>query len=59
MISSIGEKFPYQNFTFRLEVKEGKDNKVCWFECQEHVNRFLDRHKLKKKDYTLTIKSND
>jgi hypothetical protein len=59
MISSVGEKFPYQNFIFRLEVKEGKDNKVCWFECQEHVSRFLNRHKLKKKDYTLTIKSND
>jgi hypothetical protein len=59
MISSVGEKFPHSNFRFRLELKEGKDNRVCWFECQEHVDRFLNRHKLKKKDYTLIIKSND
>lgn len=56
MVISTGEKFPYPNFSFRLELKEGKENRICWFECQEHVNRYLTRHKLKKKDYILTIK---
>lgn len=52
------EKFPYPNFAFRIDMKEGKDNRVCWFECEEHVDRFVKRHKLKKKDYTLTINEN-
>lgn len=56
MSTSTTEKFPYEHFTFRLELKEGKDNRVCWFECQDHVDRYLSRHKLKKKDYVLMIK---
>jgi len=59
MVISTGEKFPYSTFPFRLELKEGKDKRVCWFECQEHVDRYLKRHNLKKKDYTLEIKKND
>ena len=50
------EKFPYSTFPYRLELKDGKDKRVCWFECQEHVDRFLKRQNLKKKDYTLEVK---
>jgi hypothetical protein len=50
------EKFPYSSFIFRLDLKEGKDIRVCWFECREHVDKFIKRHKLKSKEYTLTIK---
>ncbi len=56
MVISTSEKFPYSTFPFRLELTEGKDKRVCWFECQEHVDRFLKRHQLKRKDYTLTVK---
>ena len=56
MVISTSEQFPYPSFPYRLELKEGKDKRLCWFECEEHVDRFLKRHKLKKKDYTLTIK---
>jgi len=59
MVISTSEKFPYSGFPFRLELKEDKEKKVHWFECQEHVDRFLKRHQLKKKDYTLIIKSDD
>ena len=59
MVISATEKFPYSTFPFRLELVDGKDKRVCWYECQEHVDRFLKRHQLKKKDYTLTIKSDD
>jgi hypothetical protein len=59
MITSVGEKFPYPTFAYRLELKEGKEKRICWFECQEHVDRFLKRQQLKKKDYELIIKSND
>ena len=53
---TTSEKFPYPNFPYRFELKEGKDKRVCWFECQEHVDRFLKRQNLKKKDYTLEVK---
>lgn len=59
MVISTNEKFPYSTFPYRLELKEGKENRVCWFECQEHVDRFLKRQQLKKNSYTLTIKPND
>jgi hypothetical protein len=59
MVISTTEKFPYSTFSFRLDLKEGKENRVCWFECQAHVDKFIKKHNLKKKDYTLTIKSND
>jgi len=47
------EKFPYTDFPFRLEYKEEKTNKICWFECEEHLQKHLDRYKLKKKDITV------
>jgi hypothetical protein len=56
---STNDKFPYSTFLYRLELKDGKDKRICWFECQEHVDRFLKRQNLKKKDYILEIKEND
>jgi len=47
------EKFPYIDFPFRLEYKEEKTNKICWFECQEHLDKYVERYKLKKKDITV------
>lgn len=51
------EKFPYIDFPFRLEYKEEKTNKICWFECQEHLDKYVERYKLKKKD--ITVESRD
>jgi hypothetical protein len=59
MVISTSEKFPYSNFIYRLELKDGKENRVCWFEYQEHVDRYLKRHNLKKNQYDLDIKPND
>lgn len=53
------EKFPYETFTFRLDLIDGKEKRVCWFECQDHVDKFVKRHKLNKKNYTLSIKGSD
>ena len=51
------EKFPYQNFPIRLEYKEIKDKKLCFFECEEHLKKYVDRHKLKLKDLTIQYNS--
>ena len=52
MIST--ELFPYDKFGFRLEFGEGKNSTICWFECQEHLDKYLERYKLDSK----TIKIN-
>lgn len=46
-------KFPYSMFPVRLEHKDGTDNKICWFQCQEHAQKYIDRSSLKKNQYTL------
>lgn len=46
-------KFPYSMFPFRLEHKDGKDNKICWFQSEDHANKYITRAKLKPKEYTL------
>ena len=43
--------FPYDTFGFRLEHKD--DGKVCWFSCQEHLDKYIERHKLKLKEVKL------
>jgi hypothetical protein len=47
MIST--ELFPYDKFGFRLEFGEGKNTTICWFECQEHLDKHLERYKLDKR----------
>ena len=52
MIST--DLFPYEKFAFRLEFGEKKNTTICWFECQEHLDKYLERYKLDKR----TIKIN-
>jgi hypothetical protein len=44
--------FPYEKFAFRLEFGEKKNTTICWFECEEHLQKYLSRYKLDK----ITIK---
>jgi hypothetical protein len=39
--------FPYETFGFRLEHKD--DGKVCWFSCQEHLDKYIQRSQLNSK----------
>lgn len=45
------DKFPYETFPYRLEHQEQKGKKVCWFSHESHVHKYIERHKLNKKDY--------
>lgn len=54
------EKFPYETMPWRLEHIDGTavgkkkaPTKVCYFHCEENALKYIERHKLKKKDYTL------
>ena len=53
-------QFPYETFPWRLEVNKDCHNikgialTVCHFECEEHLQKYLDRYKLKPKDYKVS-----
>jgi hypothetical protein len=47
MIST--DLFPYENYGYRLEFGEKKNTTICWFECQEHLDKYLERYKLDKR----------
>lgn len=38
--------FPHSNFGYRLEFKDNKDKKICWFCHPSHVTKYLDRYKI-------------
>ena len=42
--------FPYETFPWRLEFS----GVVCHFECEEHLQKYLDRYKLKPKEYKVS-----
>jgi hypothetical protein len=53
------QEFPYEQFPFKLIHKEGKDlkdTKTCYFQFQEHADKYIERSKFKLKDYQLFIK---
>ncbi len=59
MIKPIKEDFPHFGFPVKIVHKDGKDlkdTKTCYFQCEAHAKKYIERAKLKKKDYTMSIK---
>ena len=44
--------FPLESFPYRLELKD----RTAWFMCQEHMDKEIERYKLKPKDYKKSCK---
>ena len=57
MIST--EPFPYDNFGFRLEFGEKKNTTVCFFECQEHLDKYLERYRLDKRTIKIDYRDGE
>jgi len=55
MIST--ELFPYENHPYRLEFGDKKNLTICWFECEEHLNKYIVRYKLDKKNIKIDYKN--
>ena len=51
--------FPYENFGYRLEFGEKKNVTICWFECQEHLDKYLERYKLDKRTIKLDYRDGE
>jgi hypothetical protein len=41
-------------FPLTLKFMEGKEEKVCYFQCQEHLDKYLIRSGLKPKEYKVS-----
>ena len=51
--------FPYEKFGFRLEFGEKKNTTICWFECQEHLDKYLERYKLDKRTIKIDYRDGE
>jgi hypothetical protein len=38
--------FPHSNFGYRVEHKDGNDNKICWFCHHTHVAKYFEKYKI-------------
>ena len=47
------ELFPYETFPIRIEFGEKKNTTICHFQCQEHLDKYLERYKLDKRTIKL------
>ena len=44
--------FPWESFPYRLELKD----RTAWVMCQEHMDKEIERYKLRPKDYKKSCK---
>jgi hypothetical protein len=44
----------HENFPLTLEHLNDKDKRVCYFQCKEHLNSYIKKSKLNKKQYKLS-----
>lgn len=54
--TATNETFPYDQFPYKLIHVEGKDKKTCYFQCQNHLDKYLARCKFNSKDYEIFVK---
>lgn len=53
--TTIHSQFPYPSFPYRLEFGQKKNVTICYFSCKEHLDSYLKRYKLKKKDVKIEV----
>ena len=52
-VLSPEEMHPFPTFPYRLEYQDGKDTRVCHFECEEHRDKHIKRYGLRKNQYFI------
>ena len=51
--------FLYENYPIRLQFGEKKQVTVCWFECQEHLDKYVERYKLDKRTIKIDYRDGE
>lgn len=47
------ELFPHNGFPIRLEYQDRNDYRICWFQCQNHLDKHIKQHKLKQSELKI------
>jgi hypothetical protein len=53
------QEFPYAQFPVKVIHKDGKelkDTKTCYFQNENHAQKYITRCKFKKTDYQMFVK---
>ena len=53
------ELFPYETFPIRLEFGEKKNTTICHFQCDEHLQKYLERYKLDKRTIRIDYRDGE
>jgi hypothetical protein len=59
VIKPVKEEFPHSGFPVKVVHKDGKDlkdSKTCYFQCEAHAKKYIERSKFKKKDYKILVR---
>ena len=51
--------FPYETFPIRLEFGEKKNATICHFQCDEHLQKYLERYKLDKRTIKIDYRDGE
>ncbi len=51
--------FPYETFSIRLQFGEIKNPTVCHFQCDEHLQKYLERYKLDKRTIKIDYRDGE
>lgn len=43
----------HETFPFTLKHIKSEDKKVCYFQCKEHMDKYIERSKMTKKEYKI------
>lgn len=54
--AKVKEDFPHIGFPYRLEYMDGADKRICFFQCENHMEKHLVRHKLNRKTCKISVK---
>lgn len=44
-------RFPYETFPICIQHYDSDNFKICWFQCIDHMDKYIKRHKLKHADF--------
>lgn len=58
LVRRVEEEFSFalpfhETFPFTLKHLKSTDKKVCYFECKEHMDKYIERSKMTKKEYKI------
>ncbi len=51
--------FPYETFLIRLQFGEVKNPTVCHFQCDEHLQKYLERYKLDRRTIKIDYRDGE